>query len=157
MQSNQTWNLIFQNVEEFRSISYLESLEVVDEGVPDGLDLGGDDRQHWDVDAVELIKAAPGATLGQTREDLTYSLEKFWNHMHHIRNQIHHITLTRCLVQSSFALWLHKFWICIMLYIKRIFIIVHQYHYSHSNHPNDDHHHPNDDHHTQATIPPSPS
>ena len=79
MQSNQTWNLIFQNVEEFRSISYLESLEVVDEGVPDGLDLGGDDGQHWDVDAVELIKAAPGATLGQTREDLTYSLEKFWN------------------------------------------------------------------------------
>ena len=29
-------------------------------GVPDGDELLGDDRQHLDVNAVELIKAAPG-------------------------------------------------------------------------------------------------
>ena len=46
--------------------SYLESLVFVDEGVLDGLDLRGDDRQNGDVDSVELIEAAPGPTLTQT-------------------------------------------------------------------------------------------
>lgn len=29
----------------------------------DGLELSGDDRQHGHINAIELIKAAPGSTL----------------------------------------------------------------------------------------------
>lgn len=54
----------------------MEPLEVQYESVANGLDLGGDDGQHGGVDAVELIKAAPGSTLSQTGEDLPYSLQR---------------------------------------------------------------------------------
>ena len=53
----------------------MEPLEVQDESVADCLDLGGDDRQHRGIDAVELIKAAPGTTLGQARQYLPHSLD----------------------------------------------------------------------------------
>lgn len=49
---------------------HLEGGQLVDQRVADGLDLGGDDRQHRRVDPVELIEAAPRATLGEAREDL---------------------------------------------------------------------------------------
>ena len=53
----------------------MEPLEVHDEGVLDGLELCGDDRQHGHVDTVELVEASPGTTLAQTRVDLSHGLE----------------------------------------------------------------------------------
>ena len=53
----------------------MESGEVHHEGVPDGIELRGDDRQHGDIDTVELIEASPGTALAQTGEDLTDGLE----------------------------------------------------------------------------------
>lgn len=52
----------------------LERGQLVDQRVPDGLDLRRDDREHGGVDPVELIEAAPGAALGKAREDLPDSL-----------------------------------------------------------------------------------
>ena len=49
---------------------------LVDECVLYGLDLGADDREHRDVDAVELVKAAPRSTLAQAREQLAHSLHE---------------------------------------------------------------------------------
>ena len=46
----------------------------VDESILDSLDLSGYHREHRDVNSVELIKAAPGSALTQSREDLTNSL-----------------------------------------------------------------------------------
>ena len=48
----------------------MEAFEVHDERVPDGGQLRRDDGQHGDVNAVELVEAAPRAALTQTREDL---------------------------------------------------------------------------------------
>ena len=45
----------------------MEPLEVHDESVSDGGELGGDDRQHGDVNAVELVEASPRSTLTQPR------------------------------------------------------------------------------------------
>lgn len=53
----------------------MEPLELQDESVADDLDLRGDDGQNGGVDAVELVEAAPGSTLSQTREDLPNCLE----------------------------------------------------------------------------------
>lgn len=44
----------------------MEAFQVHDEGIPDGGQLGGDDRQDRHVYTVELIKAPPGSTLTQT-------------------------------------------------------------------------------------------
>jgi len=41
------------------------------DGVLDALDLDGDDGQHLDADAVELVEAAPGTGLRQTLVDVT--------------------------------------------------------------------------------------
>ena len=41
------------------------------DGVLDALDLDGDDREHLDGDAVELVEAAPGAGLGEALVDGT--------------------------------------------------------------------------------------
>lgn len=46
----------------------------MDECILDCLDLSRDNRQDRYVYSVELIKAAPGSTLAQTREYLTHSL-----------------------------------------------------------------------------------
>ena len=47
---------------------------LVDESILNGLDLPGYDREYRDIDTIELIKAAPGTTLAQTRVDLPHSL-----------------------------------------------------------------------------------
>ena len=47
---------------------------LVDESILNGLDLSGYDREYRDIDTIELIKAAPGTTLAQTRVDLPHSL-----------------------------------------------------------------------------------
>lgn len=52
----------------------MKPLEVQHESVSDSVDLGGDDRQHGGINAVKLIKTAPGSTLSQTRQDLPNSL-----------------------------------------------------------------------------------
>lgn len=46
----------------------------MDQRIADCLDLRRDDRQHGGIDPVELIEAAPRATLGKAREDLPDSL-----------------------------------------------------------------------------------
>lgn len=56
--------------------THVEPLELQDESVADDVDLGGDDGQHGGVDAVELVKAAPGSTLRQTGEDLPNRLQR---------------------------------------------------------------------------------
>ena len=43
-------------------------------GVADGDQLLSDDRQDFDVDTVEFVKAAPGARLRQTREEPPHHL-----------------------------------------------------------------------------------
>ena len=43
--------------------------------VPDGDQLLSNDRQHLDVDTIELIKAAPGARLRQSGEETTHHLQ----------------------------------------------------------------------------------
>lgn len=55
---------------------YLECFQLVHEGVSDGLNLGGDDREDGSVDPVEFIKATPGSTLGEAGEDFTHGLRK---------------------------------------------------------------------------------
>ena len=37
-------------------------------------DLLGNDRQHFDIDSVELIETGPSSTLGQTREESAHHL-----------------------------------------------------------------------------------
>ena len=54
--------------------THVELLEVHEQRVPDGGELRRDDRQHRDVDAVELVEAAPRARLTQAREDLAHRL-----------------------------------------------------------------------------------
>jgi hypothetical protein len=44
-------------------------------GVYDGDELLCDDRQHLDVDSVELVKAAPSSRLSQTGEESTHHLQ----------------------------------------------------------------------------------
>lgn len=39
-------------------------------GVEAVLDLGGDHREHFNGDSVELVEASPGSSLGETHEDL---------------------------------------------------------------------------------------
>lgn len=46
----------------------------MDQRIANRLDLRRDDRQHRSIDPVELIEAAPRATLGEAREDLPDSL-----------------------------------------------------------------------------------
>jgi len=48
-------------------------LQVTD-GIKHSLDLSGDDGQHFDENSVELIEAAPRASLGKTHENLTHGL-----------------------------------------------------------------------------------
>ena len=54
--------------------TYMKPCQVQNESFADSLDLGGDNWQHWGVDAIELIEATPRSTLGKAREDLTHSL-----------------------------------------------------------------------------------
>lgn len=54
------------------TVGYLGSLSVAD-----GDELLGDDRQHLDVDAVELVKAAPRPRLSQTTEEPPHHLKAF--------------------------------------------------------------------------------
>lgn len=44
-------------------------------GVTYGDKLLSDDRQHLDVDAVELVEAAPGAGLSQSAEEAAHHLQ----------------------------------------------------------------------------------
>lgn len=53
---------------------HLERGQLVDQRIANRLDLRRDDRQHRGIDPVELIEAAPRATLGEAREDLPDSL-----------------------------------------------------------------------------------
>lgn len=59
-------------------------------GVSDGDELLSDDGQHLDVDAIELIEAAPGTWLSQAAEERPHHLNintmlhllyrsKYWN------------------------------------------------------------------------------
>ena len=57
--------------------SYVESCEVHDEGITDGVELCGDDRKYRDVDTVELVEASPCTTLTQAREDFPHGLKTF--------------------------------------------------------------------------------
>ncbi len=43
-------------------------------GISDSDELLGNDRKHFNVDTVKFIEAAPGAGLGQTREESTHHL-----------------------------------------------------------------------------------
>lgn len=54
----------------------MKPFKVQNESIANSLDLGGDNWQHWGIDSIELIKAAPSSTLGEAREDLTHSLHK---------------------------------------------------------------------------------
>ena len=47
-------------------IAHVKGGESLDEGVADGLQLGGYDGDHRDLDTVELVKAAPRSTLTET-------------------------------------------------------------------------------------------
>eukprot|EP00960_Hanusia_phi_P026267 746159-Hanusia_phi.AAC.1 len=47
-------------------------LELVHDGLVDGEQLLGDDREHFDVDAVELIEASPGSRHGESLEELPH-------------------------------------------------------------------------------------
>ena len=49
-----------------------EALQLVDDGLIDGEQLLGDDRQHLNVDAVELVEAGPRAAHGQSLEKLAH-------------------------------------------------------------------------------------
>ena len=54
--------------------AHVELLEFEDEGVTDGLQLGGDDGQDRHVDTVELVKAPPGPALTDSRQNLSHGL-----------------------------------------------------------------------------------
>ena len=45
-------------------------------GLHDGQQLLSDDREHFNIDAVELIEAAPRPRLGQSREEATHHLQR---------------------------------------------------------------------------------
>lgn len=61
---------------EIQQQTYMKPFKVQNESIANGLDLGRDNWQHWGIDSIELIKAAPSSTLGKSREDLTNSLHK---------------------------------------------------------------------------------
>lgn len=54
---------------------YREPLELHEQRAADALQLRGDDGEHRDVDAVELVEAAPRAALAQPRQDLPHGAE----------------------------------------------------------------------------------
>jgi hypothetical protein len=58
----------------FYFYTHVETFEVENQRILDGLELCRDDRQHRNINAVELVKAAPGTTLAQAREDLAHRL-----------------------------------------------------------------------------------
>ena len=47
-----------------------------DLGVPDREQLLSDDRQHFNVDPVELVEAAPGTRLSKSGEETTHHLQR---------------------------------------------------------------------------------
>ena len=53
----------------------------------EGLQLLGDDREHLDVDSIELIEAAPGTCGGQALEELGH------HHVVHLLGAVEHHTL----------------------------------------------------------------
>ena len=48
--------------------------EPLDEGVADGLQLGGYHRDDRDLDTVKLVKTAPGSALAQACRETTTSV-----------------------------------------------------------------------------------
>mmetsp|Transcript_109650 Transcript_109650/g.266590 ORF Transcript_109650/g.266590 Transcript_109650/m.266590 type:complete len:318 (+) Transcript_109650:949-1902(+) len=63
----------------------IHGLLLVVERVLDGTKLGRHHGEHLDVDAVELVEAAPRACLTQSLEDLSHSLEI------HLRRTVEHV------------------------------------------------------------------
>ncbi len=58
----------------------MEFLQRQHESVAYSVELRGDNRQHGNINTVELVKATPGTTLTQAREDLTHSLGRETTH-----------------------------------------------------------------------------
>lgn len=54
-----TFKLESRNV----NATHMEPFQTEIQCILDGLELSGDDRQHGHINAIELIKAAPGSTL----------------------------------------------------------------------------------------------
>lgn len=55
---------------------HLERGELMHQSISDGLNLRRDDREHGGIDAIELVKAAPGPTLREARENLPDGLQQ---------------------------------------------------------------------------------
>ena len=75
-----------------------ETLLLVTDGILDGLDLYGHNREDLNRDAVELIKAAPRSSLGQTLVDIANGLlEKDTVHTKHYNlSRSVSITIQQC-------------------------------------------------------------
>mmetsp|Transcript_21123 Transcript_21123/g.39634 ORF Transcript_21123/g.39634 Transcript_21123/m.39634 type:complete len:360 (-) Transcript_21123:1292-2371(-) len=56
------------------SSSDVDSRRLVDQGILNGLELGGNDGEHLNVDSVELVEAAPGSGLHEAAEGGSHGL-----------------------------------------------------------------------------------